>query len=182
MKKVLLLLLDIYLVILCNCIAPRRNVIEGIATIPVEHERLYLAPLKNDVSLESLESWPQEPAKQKILLKNISDIWKKLKSEFIRCEKFGLYKIVEDTEHPTVRISVTLISIEENSSLSIPVRLEVERLPDGHHSVYTVPAYAAAPVSKKDTNPFNYANRLFSNYRRNFPYIQIVSFFYPHSP
>lgn len=182
MKKGLFLLPGIYLLVYCSCIASRRNVTEGVATIPVEHERLYLAPLKNDVSLENLDFWPQEPSKQKILLKNISDIWKKLKSEFKRCEKFGLYKMVDDTEHPTVRISVTLISVEESDSLSIPVRLEVERLPDGHHSIYTVPAYASVPVSKKDSEPFSYANRLFSDYRRNFPYIHIVSFFYPHAP
>ena len=182
MKRFLSVSLLIVLACFCSCIAVNRNVSEGTATIPVEHERLYLAPLQNDISLENLRFWPQDPDKQKILLKNFSSIWEKLKREFKRCEKFGLYKMVEDTEHPTVRISVTLISAEEGDTLFIPVRLEIERLSDRHHSIYTVPANATAAVSKKEKNPFGYMNKLFSNYRRNFPYIQIVSFFYPHFP
>ncbi|MDO5575638.1 MAG: hypothetical protein Q4F84_01050 [Fibrobacter sp.] len=182
MKTFLFFLLSISILCVCSCTASIENLPESTAAIPVQNETLYLAPLQNDVYLENINFWPSDPSRQKILLKNFSDIWKLLKKEFVRCEKFGFYKMVEESEHPTARISVTLLSVqEENDSLFIPVKLEIEHIADGINSIYTVPACAALPQKQKN-KPLRYLNKAFSDYKRNFPYEQIVSFFYPHSP
>ncbi len=87
-----------------------KNNSTGEATIPVAHERLYLAPLISEAGLEKLSGWPADPVQQKILLKILNEIWGKLKAEFHRCEKKGFYEIVEDFEAPTMRISVVITS------------------------------------------------------------------------
>lgn len=180
MKTFLSLLLTISIIGFCSCTASIKNLPDSsTAAIPVKNETLYLAPLQNDVHLENIELWPSDPSKQKILLKKFSDIWKLLKKEFVRCEKLGFYRMVEESEHPTARISVTLLSVhEENDSMFIPVKLEIERLTNGINSIYTIPVCAALPKRHKT---FHYLNKTFSDYKKNFPYEQIVSFFYPHS-
>ena len=148
------------------------------ATIPVENERLYLAPLVVEASLENLSGWPQDPTRQKILLKTVNDIWNRLKGEFRRCEKLGLYEMVEDTQNPSMRISVTIISAEiVDDTLRMPVRLQAERLPDGQKFIYSIPALATAPSHEND---FHFLGLLLGDYKRNFPGKLLVSFFYPH--
>ena len=155
-----------------------KNNSTGEATIPVAHERLYLAPLISEAGLEKLPGWPADPVQQKVLLKILNKIWGKLKAEFRRCEKKGFYEMVEDFEAPSMRISVVITSAElVEDTLHIPIRLQAERIPDGQHFIYTIPAYAYTP---KQTNDFHRIGLLLSNYKQSFPYKLLVSFFYAH--
>ena len=178
MKNILQLLILISMMHF-NCTVYQKHSTDE-ATIPVAYERLYLAPLVSEAGLENLEGWPQDPAQQEVLLKTVSDIWNKLKAEFRKCEKLGLYEMVENSEDPSMRISVIIISAQLNGdSLRMPVRLQAERIPDGQRYIYTIPAIAQTP---RQENKFHFWGLLLSQYRRNFPYKSIVSFFYSHLP
>jgi hypothetical protein len=84
----------------------------------------------------------------------------------------------EDFEAPTMIISVVISSAElVEDTLYMPIRLQAERIPDGQHFIYTIPAHAHTP---KQTNDFHRIGLLLSNYKRSFPYKLLVSFFYAH--
>lgn len=152
------------------------------ATIPVVEERLSLSPLISEANIEALPNWPTDPALQKILLQNFSEIWIRLYAEFRRCQKYGLYTMVADNDNPTIRISVAIISASmANDSLYLPVRLLVERLWDDQRFIYALPASAPVEQAEKlQSSPFHTYGLLLANYRRFFPYRLIVSFFYEH--
>ncbi|MBN1757017.1 MAG: hypothetical protein JW863_01795 [Chitinispirillaceae bacterium] len=151
------------------------------ATIPVVDEKLSLSPIISEVETGNLPDWPSNPDQQKILLKTFNTIWLKLLSEFRRCQKYGLYTMVEDNDNPTIRISVTITAMElTGDTLSMPIRLQAERLRDDQRFSYTLPVKAKAPASDPQPNPFHYYGKLFSDYARSFPYKVLVSYFYEH--
>lgn len=147
--------------------------------IPAAFERLYLAPIISDAELEHIEGWPEDAATKQALVKNITEIRQKLKEEFVKYEKYGYYEMVDDTSnYPTMRISVTLMKATlHNDTLRMPVNLQVERIPDGQNFVFSMPAFSTAP---KSGNSDNYLGILLLNYKRKFPYKELVSFFYPN--
>lgn len=149
------------------------------AIIPAAYEKLYLAPLISEAQLEQLKGWPVDAPTQQILMNYILEIKENLKEEFLRCEKFGYYEMVEDTEsNPTMRISVTLLNADlQNDTLKIPVNMRVERLPDGKEFIYSLPAIS---TSSKSDDPLHFLGSLLHNYKQRFPYKELVSFFYPH--
>jgi len=168
----------LWLLLFWQCTPPQQRY-DGPTTIPVENERICLAPLVIRAELESIDGWPNDPIRQKIILRQLTGIWNKLLAEFHRCEKLGLYQMVDDHEDPTVRISITLISNEfKSDTLYIPVRLQAESLHDGRRYIYTLQAKAWS--KNKKSNSYHYIGRLLSQYRKNFPYRSLVSFFYPH--
>jgi hypothetical protein len=179
MKKTIITILSCGL--LAGCSPPHPIETYVAATIPVVEERLSLSPLISEAQVEQLPGWPTDPYQQKILLKTFNDIWNRLQAEFRRCQKYGLYTMVDDNDNPTIRISVVLTAAEfQHDTLSMPVRLQAERLLDDQRFIYTLPARATVPSQKRDKQPFHYYGLLFSDYRRNFPFTVLVSFFYQH--
>ncbi|MBN1578795.1 MAG: hypothetical protein JW913_19705 [Chitinispirillaceae bacterium] len=168
--------------LLAGCMPPHRSeTYVAAATIPVADERLCLSPLISEAQVEHLPDWPSDPQQQKILLKTFDEIWERLQAEFRRCQKYGLYTMVDDYDNPTVRISVILTTVQfVKDTLSMPVRLQAERLRDDQRFIYTLPAIAVIQSEKKASQPFHYYGQLFSDYRRRFPYTVLVSFFCRH--
>lgn len=174
MTKIFLILFS---VLICTC--GRQNTKLEPAMIPAAYERMYLAPIVSEAELETLDGWPKDAASQQVLVNYIQRIRDNLNSEFIRREKLGYYEMVDDTSNLlTMRISLTLqkASIEDDT-LRIPVKLSVERLPDGQKFIYSL--QASSTVSRK-ANRFHYLGALLYNYTKQFPYRELVSFFYPH--
>jgi len=170
-----LLLLIAVVSVFCS---PKRLRFEP-AIIPAAYEKLYLAPLISEAQMEQLDGWPSDAPTQQLLMNYILEIQGLLKEEFLKCEKFGYYHMVEDTEsNPTMRISVTLLRADlQNDTLKIPINMKVERLPDGKEYIYSLTAISTSP---KKRSPLGYLGSLLHNYKQQFPYKELVSFFYPH--
>jgi hypothetical protein len=154
------------------------------AIIPVENERIYIAPLINQTSIEKMEDWPQEQHQQRALLKNFTSIQNQLKSEFRRCEKFGFYTVVEDDQNPTIRVSITLDKLQQTEdSLHIPLNMQVEHIPDAKFLIFTIPTSSSIPenISAKKVSGSK-LGLILTEYRRKFPYALIVSFFHTQHP
>lgn len=167
-----------FLLLLCT---PPPHDIYIAPTISVEYEKLSLSPIISEAKLEVLQDWPAEIDKQKILLKTFDEIWFKLLTEFRRCEKYGLYTMVSDREDPTIRISIVISSVDfTEDTIFMPIRLVVERLRDNQQFVFTIPATGVLKSSERKKNPFHYYGKLLGDYKRRFPYKEIVSFFYEH--
>lgn len=170
------------LLLLTACTVQQRSVTYIEATIPVAEERISLSPIISEIQVEQLPGWPSDPYQQQILLKNLNEIWTSQLAEFRRCQKRGLYTMVDDNDNPSMRISITLTALTyTDDTLSIPVRLLAERLRDDQRYVYTLPARAVLASPDRKTRPFHYYARLLSEYRQRFPYAEIVSFFYRHA-
>lgn len=166
--------------VLGACIPPPKKSIDGTATIPVANERLYLAPLIIQSHLEKLPGWPSDLPSRKILMNEFDEVSRQLYSEFVRCEKYGYYKMVDQTSSPTVRISITLLPFEiRRGVLQIPVRLQVEQLASGQKYSYTLSS-SAHFESSSDKQTYLSAGALLADYQRNFPYRSVVRYFYPY--
>lgn len=167
--------------ILAGCFPPPEHDMMIDAVIPVVEERLSLSPLISEATMNDLAYWPTAPEQQKILLENLNIIWQNVLAEFRRCEKLGLYTMVDDNDNPTYRISLTLTSLElKNNTLYMPVRMQAERLRDDKRFIYTLPAKASEKSTLNPQRAFHYYGLLLGEYRRRFPAHDIVSFFYPH--
>lgn len=154
------------------------------AIIPVENERIYIAPLINQTSIEKTEGWPQNQHEQKVLLKNFTSLQNQLKSEFRRSEKFGYYTVVENDQNPTIRVSITLDKLQlTEDSLQIPINMQVEHIPDAKFLIFTIPASSSIPenISAKKSSASK-LGLILTEYRRKFPYHLIVSFFHTQHP
>jgi hypothetical protein len=174
-------ILSVFLFFLFTCTPAPEIETWVAATISVLDERLSLSPIVSEAKVEHLPDWPSDPTEQKILLKNFDAIWNRVHAEFRRCQKYGLYAMVDDNDNPTIRISIILSDVEMvNDSLHMPVRLQAERLRDDQRFIYTIPAKAWFSPEGRSAKPFHYYGHLLADYRRNFPYRDIVSFFYRH--
>lgn len=185
MKYNTLYSLFILIIFTSDCSIHGRTGSSTTATIPVENERIYIAPLINQTGIEKTEGWPRTSYEQRMLLKHFTTIWNQLKSELRRCEKFGYYTVVENDQNPTVRISITLDKLLLTAdSLLIPVNMQVEHIPDAKYFIYTLPTSSGLPSDISEKNSLTLKlGLILSEYRRRFPYQLIVSFFYtPQHP
>jgi hypothetical protein len=149
----------------------------------VENERIFLAPVIFKESLEKLKGWPLNPTEQKVLTSNFLEIRDKLDSEFRRCEKYGLYKMVGENESATIKITLSITSIDlKDNTLKMPIELQAKWLINGQSYILPFSAGASVEIDPQEINEnrFHYLGLLLSSYTVNFPYKLIVSYFYPH--
>ena len=86
-----------------------------------------------------LPGWPRDPQKEGAILNNIANIRKQLKSSVKSSECSDKFVLVEDSEQPSVRISVIIKSAAiKGDSLQIPVQIEIERISDGMIKSYSI--------------------------------------------
>lgn len=144
------------------------------------HNKIYIAPIINNAQLELLPGWPDNQKKEKSLLKSITAIRTQLKDSFSLSECADNYLIVDDTSHPSLRLSITIKSASlKADSLQILLLIEIERLSDGMIKEFSLVSYAS-PAKRKHVLPGLFLEQLFFEYNRQFPYSIIVSLFCPH--
>lgn len=139
-------------------------------------EKVYIAPIVNNAHFQLLPGWPRDPQKEGSLLNNITNIRKQLKSSVKSSECSDKLVLVEDSEQPSIRISVIIKSaIIKGDSLQIPVQIEIERISDGMIKSYSINSSAVLDRGdlKKKEPPID---RLFTEYYKNFPYSNVLSF------
>ena len=179
MKKLNLILAVALVLLQCTSHTRKHS---GEPIIPVTYERVLLSPIISEADLEQFPGWPQDPKSQKVLLKQITQIWSRLHAEFLHKEKLGQYTMVSEAGGPSVRISIKLLPYEySQDTFRMPVRMQAHFLPDGKNFIYTIPA--AGSIGTADSGgrtSFHNIGLLLADYRRNFPYKAIVSFYYPH--
>lgn len=149
--------------------------------IEVKHQKIHLQPIKRLYILESNEYWPDESKHGKILLDYIQQVWKNLLGEFRRCEKYGLYTMVDSTASSTVLISLEIISSElKNDTLYIPLKLKTLYKSDNISYTSKIDAYGLCPSDTIITAQMQILGAAFADYRRRFPYQKVVASFYIH--
>ncbi len=147
--------------------------------IEVKHHTIYLQPIKGLQQLELNELWPKNKIKGSFLTENILQIWKHLLSEFRRCEKYGLYTMVDSTVSSTVHITPQIITMRvRNDTLHIPIKIETFNTAEKISASLTIHAFGLCPSDTSDTVTFQKLSVALADYRRTFPYQETVSHFY----
>ncbi len=148
--------------------------------ISLGNEKVYLSPIVDSSSLQSLEGWPKDSQTARLLLSHFDELHDNLIAEFRRCEKFGYYEMVDDSAAATVRIQlVTLPYSFVKDTLTIPVRVEIHHRTGIDTFTRTVRASGIYRPASKPESPLAYVDNLLADYRRYFPYRTLVALFYP---
>jgi hypothetical protein len=143
-------------------------------------EKIYIAPIVNNAYFQLLPGWPRDPQKEGAILNNITNIRKLLKSSVKSSECSDKFEVVEDSEQPSMRISVIIKSaIIKDDSLQVPVQIEIERISDGMIKSYSINSSVLMDRGdlKKTELPIEH---LFAEYYKKFPYSTVLSFICSH--
>jgi len=151
----------------------------GPQAIEVKYQKIYLKPLQGLEKLATADYWPDSIWQGKFLVENMQQVWKGLLAELRRCEKYGLYTVVDSTASSTFEISVEIVSSKiKADTLFIPMKITLYQKTDKRSHFITVAAYG---VFRQDTSGTNNLPKLvsaFMDYRHRFPYQKAVSLIY----
>ena len=151
----------------------------GPQAIEVKYQKIYLEPLQGLERLETADFWPDSIWQGKFLVENMQQVWKGLLAELRRCEKYGLYTVVDSTASSTVEISPEIVSAKiKDDTLFIPMKMTIYQKADKRSHVMTVDAYGLISQDTAGTNNLQKLVSGFTDYRYRFPYQKAVSLFY----
>jgi hypothetical protein len=162
-----------------GCVSSLPEVKHG-AFFPVSGEKIFICPIIDSSSLDKFDGWPTEKPLQTLLQKNYQQMYQTMAVEFRRGEKYGLYEITEDSIRSTTMISFIIKHYAfKKDSLTLPVRMIIKQgtVKKSFPSVFT--AYGIYKARSKPKSPFHYIDILLADFRRNFPYKQVVGVFCP---
>ena len=149
------------------------------ASIEVKHQKIYLQPIKGLEKLEASEFWPDSIWQRKFLVENIAQVGKNLLAEFRRCEKYGLFTMVDSLASSTVEVTPEIVSSRiEKDSLFLAVRIITFYKADGKRNTMTISAYGLFEPDAAEAVTLKEIVSAFADYRRRFPYEKVVSSFY----
>lgn len=149
------------------------------AVIEVKHQKIHLQSIKGLEKLESSEYWPDSTWQGKFLIENMQQVWKNLLGEFRRCEKYGLYTMVDSTASSTVDIIPEVIySRIKKDTLFISLGIKTFYQVNKRSNTMTVDAYGLFKQDTKEAVTVRALVSAFADYRRRFPYEKVVSTYY----
>lgn len=176
-KKILLISLFLLLFSCASNLATKRP-----AAIEVKHENICLQPIKGLEKLESSEYWPDSIWQGKLLIENMQQMWKNLLGEFRRCEKYGLYTMVDSTASSTVDITPEVIySRIKKDTLFVSIGIKTYHKESKRSSTMSVDAYGLFKNDVKEAVTIQDLVSVFTDFRRRFPYGKVVSAYYSGS-
>jgi hypothetical protein len=184
MKTFVVILFPVLVAVASFCTrAPRENNAVAMAVINVENQRIWLSPLVNSSRLEDLLGWPRDSLQKALLCRRFDALHERLLSEFRRCEKYGLYTMVDDSAEATMLVSVKLCGYNRSGdSLAVPVSVHLEIPSQNKTFDYSSNAMAGGAEITPGKNEFHYAADIAAELITSFPFRQIVYRFYssPH--
>ena len=180
MTKITSVALPVFISIFFLCSAPARDkAANEPPAVPAANETLWLAPLTDRSGISDNIALPKDSVQRAILSGHFDDIHHKLLTEFRRCEKYGLYRMVDDSLQSTIRVYVSLErTIPARDTLFIPLVVIASAPAEGGRWQFDLTMATSAPVPATEDDPFHHAGRLIVNLGNDFPYRQIVYPFY----
>ena len=166
-------------VIVCGCIPTLRQKAPT-AAFPVMNEKMFLYPVIDSSCLELFEGWPSDESLQKILRRHFQKLDNALLVEFRRCEKYGLYEMVEDSMRSSVRITFVVGRfLMKKDVLTFPVRMTARRFIDKAERSFPIEAVGMYRSKSRPKSAAHYLDILLADFRRHFPYRKVTGVFYP---
>ncbi len=151
------------------CSRPPRT--DSDVTIPVEYEKIYLAPIAGYEKLKDWEQWPVDAHKSRVLLSEFEEVHKRLLAEFHRCEKYGLFTMVDSNEAPTIIVTPVVNTGDmRGDTLQIAVSALVHHNALGRDYSYAIKGMGIADLPLSPNNAYRFYGLGLADYRRRFPY------------
>ncbi|MBN1128635.1 MAG: hypothetical protein JXA71_06595 [Chitinispirillaceae bacterium] len=168
------------LVVSLLCTAPAREKQPGDPqAVPAVHETIWLAPLVDRSGMAKLIALPEDTVERTILSRHFEAMHHKLLTEFRRCEKLGLYRMVNDSLQATMRV---IVSLEQgmltSDTLFIPLAVHVHEPAANRRWNFNWTVAAPTPPAARKDHPFHHAGLQIADLSNAFPYRQIVYPFY----
>lgn len=159
--------------------APHKNDDFANKGVPAINARIWLAPLVNTSNIASIEGWPDDSLQQTIIMRRFDKIQARLFSELRRCEKYGLYTMVEDSNEASMTITVTLMPFSrDHDTVTIPAEVKIRStVPPVDYTCKFSPR-APAFREMREKNPFHYVGLIMMNYVNEFPFKPIAHLLY----
>jgi hypothetical protein len=112
-------------------------------------------------------------------LRRFDKIEAKILSELRRCEKYGLYTMVDDSSEASMTITVKLTPFSrDHDTVTIPAEIKIHsRVPPTLYN-YKFSPRAMAFRDMREKSPFHYVGLIMMNYVNEFPYKPIVHLLY----
>jgi hypothetical protein len=162
---------------LCCSPAPRGNALQK--GIQAGNARIWLAPIINTSDIASLEGWPADTLDSAILWRRFQTLESRLLAELRRCEKYGLYTMVDAKNDASMTMTVTLLAFKRShDTVTIPVNVHVETISSASSRDFAFRPHAPASRVERELNHFHYAGLILLNYVNNFPYNGIAQLLY----
>lgn len=184
MKKAACLKHTIYVIIFINGIifnCSLHQIRKNPASTLIRHKSIFLHPIHGLDILKSSNYWVDNNTYENLLIAYIEQVWKNLYAEFRRCEKYGLYHFVENDALSSVTISLNIYATElRNDTLFMTMHLNSYFKSEKARYSWPINAFGLCPA-KSDTTitaDLQVLVAAFSDYRRRFPYEEVVSRFY----
>ena len=109
----------------------------------------------------------------------MQQVWKNLLGEFRRCEKYGLYTMVDSTASSTVDVIPEIIfSKIKNDTLFISLGIKTFYKASKRSNTMTVDAFGLFKSGTEEAVTVKALVSAFADYRRRFPYDNVVSAYY----
>ncbi len=172
MKKLLLLF---FICIVVNCSLINKKAYSP-SDIDASKQKIYIAPVLNTANFDSLPSWPADKKRESALLKKIAGIRKILVSKIKRSDCASTVQIVQNSDQPDFRVSITLLSVSLiKDSLTIPLRVDIENIKSGSIRTFSMNS-TGTYRTRVQKNRTSVIDSLFSRYQTSFPYTTIIGY------
>lgn len=159
--------------------APHENNDFSQKGVSAVNARIWLAPFVNQSNIASIEGWPKDSLQQAIIMGHFEKIEQRLLSELRRCEKYGLYTMVDDGKGASLTVTVTLMPFSrDHDTVTIPVNVKIISTASAAAYSYDFKPQVPAYREMWDKNPFHYVGLIMMNYVNYFPYKAIAHLFY----
>lgn len=152
--------------------------------IPVEHQKIYVMPVRDKMSIEKFEGFPEESARAQIVKKPFSTLRENILIEVRRCEKFGAYTTTSDSTAASVLITPTLgPHTYLSDTLSIPLQFDVFFRDGKRRFVREITHSVTYHWDTEPKSTYHLLGTLTSEYVRTFPYDTLSAALYdPSAP
>jgi hypothetical protein len=149
--------------------------------VSIAHETVFLTLVEWEKTLRSCAGWPAEEELREPLHDEVNRIRAALVDELSRCQKYGLYRVVDSLRAPTVRIELTILSPERRGdTLHLPVEARIRNTAAPWTIARSIDAFGVVDADGSSTmSDSRWLAHALADYRRRFPYRRIVAILYP---
>ena len=162
-----------------GCVAPLAKSLPRRAAFPAANEKIFISTAIDSSSLETFPGWPSEKNLQAPLISALKKLDSNMLVEFRRCEKYGLYELVDDSLLSSVRVSLVIGRYQfKKDTLTMPVRMTIEKPALKKNLTRTISAMGIYRAKTPPKSPLHYLDMLLADFCRNFPYSKAAEVFY----
>jgi hypothetical protein len=147
--------------------------------VKVHYQKIYLNPVNVNNALLFDAALQKEHCITKMVTDNLAEVGKNLLAEFRRCEKYGLYSMVDSMDSYSLEVTLTFDRIDlHNDTITIPATIMIrDKISQHKQSFRIITSGVSVSYPDSTTRCYRFGSAI-SDLRRRFPCREIVTRFY----